>query len=304
MEGSEAKRILDQIKAEMRAARARLMFGGDANPRTPSGGKLAVNIMHFARVLREAGLPVGPGHVLDALDAAQAGSLRVARGFLLDAACRLREAARAQGTLRPGFPCLLEEAEDAGAADAAAVSADHPAGRREGEEGGLPPPGRSDVRQGRDPEPARGEAGRARFRRHLLAFGDRSSALEGLRADDGRRTGATPARPSRGSGSTGSKSGRGASVPPRMASASICGAPSRARSAPAAISSISQRRERQMHEPPLVVLCDISGSCSNYSRMFLHFLHALTNDRDRVIGVPVRHAAHQHHPRAEASRRR
>ena len=43
-----------------------------------------------------------------------------------------------------------------------------------------------------------------------------------------------------------------------------------------------ERRERQRHEPPLVVLCDISGSCSNYSRMFLHFLHALTNDRDRV----------------------
>jgi hypothetical protein len=43
-----------------------------------------------------------------------------------------------------------------------------------------------------------------------------------------------------------------------------------------------ERKERQTREPPLVVLCDISGSCSNYSRMFLHFLHALTNDRDRV----------------------
>ena len=34
--------------------------------------------------------------------------------------------------------------------------------------------------------------------------------------------------------------------------------------------------------PPLVVLCDISGSMSPYARMFLHFLHAITNDRDRV----------------------
>ena len=34
--------------------------------------------------------------------------------------------------------------------------------------------------------------------------------------------------------------------------------------------------------PPLVVLCDISGSMNPYSRMFLHFLHAVTNDRDRV----------------------
>jgi uncharacterized protein len=30
------------------------------------------------------------------------------------------------------------------------------------------------------------------------------------------------------------------------------------------------------------VLCDISGSMSRYSRTFLHFMHAVTNDRDRV----------------------
>jgi len=38
---------------------------------------------------------------------------------------------------------------------------------------------------------------------------------------------------------------------------------------------------RELH-PPLVVLCDISGSMNPYARMFLHFLHAITNDRDRV----------------------
>ena len=43
-----------------------------------------------------------------------------------------------------------------------------------------------------------------------------------------------------------------------------------------------RRRARRARRPPLVVLCDISGSMSNYSRMFLHFLHAITNDRDRV----------------------
>jgi uncharacterized protein with von Willebrand factor type A (vWA) domain len=34
--------------------------------------------------------------------------------------------------------------------------------------------------------------------------------------------------------------------------------------------------------PPLIILCDISGSMTQYSRMLLHFMHALTNDRDRV----------------------
>jgi uncharacterized protein len=43
-----------------------------------------------------------------------------------------------------------------------------------------------------------------------------------------------------------------------------------------------RRRSYRRRHPPLVVLCDISGSMSRYSRMFLHFLHAITSDRDRV----------------------
>ncbi|MDX2142786.1 MAG: VWA domain-containing protein [Rhodospirillaceae bacterium] len=42
------------------------------------------------------------------------------------------------------------------------------------------------------------------------------------------------------------------------------------------------RRQPRTRHPPLVVLCDISGSMASYSRMLLHFLHAVTNDRDRV----------------------
>jgi uncharacterized protein with von Willebrand factor type A (vWA) domain len=42
------------------------------------------------------------------------------------------------------------------------------------------------------------------------------------------------------------------------------------------------RTAPRVEHPPLVVLCDISGSMNPYSRMFLHFLHAITNDRDRV----------------------
>jgi len=43
------------------------------------------------------------------------------------------------------------------------------------------------------------------------------------------------------------------------------------------------RKRRRTRRPPLVILCDISGSMSRYARMMLHFLHALTNDRDRVF---------------------
>ena len=41
------------------------------------------------------------------------------------------------------------------------------------------------------------------------------------------------------------------------------------------------RSPRRVH-PPLVVLADISGSMSQYTRIFLHFLHALTERRRRV----------------------
>ncbi|MFZ5789179.1 MAG: vWA domain-containing protein [Pseudomonadota bacterium] len=44
---------------------------------------------------------------------------------------------------------------------------------------------------------------------------------------------------------------------------------------------LKYKQPRRRH-PPLVVLCDISGSMSRYSRMMLHFMHAVTNDRDRV----------------------
>lgn len=43
-----------------------------------------------------------------------------------------------------------------------------------------------------------------------------------------------------------------------------------------------RHRSPKFRHPPLVVLCDISGSMSRYSRMTLHFMHAVTNDRDRV----------------------
>ncbi|OIQ68101.1 Lon protease [mine drainage metagenome] len=42
------------------------------------------------------------------------------------------------------------------------------------------------------------------------------------------------------------------------------------------------RNRRVTRPPPLVVLCDISGSMSRYAQILLHFLHAVTNDRDRV----------------------
>ncbi len=42
------------------------------------------------------------------------------------------------------------------------------------------------------------------------------------------------------------------------------------------------RRSHVHRPPPLVVLCDISGSMARYSRMLLLFMHTVTTDRERV----------------------
>lgn len=45
--------------------------------------------------------------------------------------------------------------------------------------------------------------------------------------------------------------------------------------------SFAWRKQRE-RIPPLVILCDISGSMSRYSRILLHFMHATTGERERV----------------------
>jgi uncharacterized protein with von Willebrand factor type A (vWA) domain len=47
---------------------------------------------------------------------------------------------------------------------------------------------------------------------------------------------------------------------------------------------IADLRYRQPYRRPLslIILCDISGSMESYTRMLSHFMHAVTNDRDRV----------------------
>ena len=41
-------------------------------------------------------------------------------------------------------------------------------------------------------------------------------------------------------------------------------------------------RKPKLAYPPIVAICDISGSMSQYTRLFLHFLHALTENRRYV----------------------
>lgn len=42
------------------------------------------------------------------------------------------------------------------------------------------------------------------------------------------------------------------------------------------------RRDNRYRQPPLVLICDVSGSMSRYTRSFLHFAHALRSRQHRV----------------------
>ena len=60
---------------------------------------------------------------------------------------------------------------------------------------------------------------------------------------------------------------------------------------------ILAKKRKRKRPPPLVAICDISGSMARYSRMLLHFLHALSSDRDRVssfvFGTRLTNITHQ-----------
>lgn len=245
------------------------------------GGKLAVNIMHFARVLREAGLPVGPGQVLDALDAVEAGSLRERQDFywtlhavfvkrrehkeLFDQAFHVfwKKPKMLEQLMQLLFSQITRPASDkakqAGFRRLAEAMFDQVENqsRREEKPGEIEVDATfshspmeilraKDFEQMTVAEQAEARLAIARMRLHRRAVKTRryKAAAHGARIDM-RRT------------LKGSLRAGGHFID-------------------------LERRERQTHEPPLVILCDISGSCSNYSRIFLHFLHALTNDRDRV----------------------
>lgn len=60
---------------------ARSADAGDNAGESGHAGRLAENILYFARALRAAGIPVGPGSVLDALEAVEAAGIGTRQDF-------------------------------------------------------------------------------------------------------------------------------------------------------------------------------------------------------------------------------
>jgi uncharacterized protein len=256
------------------------LIAANQNTRSPSG-RLAINIMHFGRVLREAGLPVGPGLVIDAIDAALCGGLRSREDFywtlhaifvkrrehreLFDQAFQVfwKKPKMLEQLMQLLFHQITRPADDT----------KRNAGFRRLAEAMFDKVETQSQRE---------------TKRETLDFDATfsHSALEVLRAKDFEQmTVEEQARAKRAIERL--RLNRIETKTRRYRPASRGDKIDLRRSLKGSIRAGGQlidleRRERQLHEPPLVVLCDISGSCSSYSRMFLHFLHALTNDRDRV----------------------
>ena len=242
-------------------------------------GKLAENIMHFARVLRAAGLPIGPDRVIDALRALQTAGIERREDFYWTLSAVFLSKREQQELFDQAFhifwrdPQMLERIlrlllpQGYGPASA---DTQHEASRR------LSEALRSDQEQVQEERPQESEIDPGLYgsSSELLQHADFES-MSGAELAQAKKLIARLRLPiPEAQTRRFHPDARGAGIDlPATVRASLRGG--------AQIIAL-KRRSRTTRHPPLVVLCDISGSMSRYSRMFLHFLHAITNDRDRV----------------------
>lgn len=247
-------------------------------------GRLATNVMHFARTLRAAGLPVGPGHVLRALEAIEAVRIGTREEFYwtLHAVFVNRRDQRA--LFDQAFhifwrnPRLLEKMMQLMLPTIEVDSGPQgdPVSRRLAE--AMAPekrPGQGESPDSDEPPPLEIDAAMTFSERELLQHQDFEdmSADEIARAKRAIRNLRLPLNKVRTRRFQSDPHGLRVDMRKTLRQS--------LRSGGASIDL--HKRSRIERTPPLVVLCDISGSMSRYSRMMLHFLHTLTGDRERVF---------------------
>ena len=246
------------------------------------GGLLSENIMHFGRVLRRAGLPIGPGQVLAALNAVEAVGLGSRDDFYWTLHAVFVNRRDQRDLFDQAFhifwrnPDILERMmqimlPDAGGAQQSAEDAEE-ISRRLAEALNPNQDGGDDNEEGE--EEITFDATLTWSAGEVLGDKDfeKMSSEEIRDALDAIRRMRLPIM----------------EVPTRRFRAHPSGGRiDMRRSLRAALRSGSDyiplmKRKRRTRHPPLVIICDISGSMERYSRMMLHFMHAITNDRDRV----------------------
>jgi uncharacterized protein with von Willebrand factor type A (vWA) domain len=243
-------------------------------------GQLVANIMHFARALRAAGLAIGPGKVIDAIRAVRTVGLAQRDDFywalhavfvnrpdqreLFDQAFHVfwRNPRMLESMLALVLPDLhpLKES-DRRAIARRLTEALYPAARRHATDGHPPPQTELDA---------------------TFTWSDQerlqTKDFEAMSAEEMARAKAAvaamrlpvphvPTRRFR-------RHTHGARIDMRTTLRAAL------RAGKGAIPLVRKHRHRR--PPPLVLLCDVSGSMSHYSRMLLHFAHTVSNARERV----------------------
>lgn len=245
----------------------------------PDNPKLAGNITHFARALRRAGLPIGPGRVIDAIRAVQAAGFTEKRDFYWTLhACFVNrpEHRRVFAQLFRLYwrdPRYMEHMMAAMLPAVRGVQEDRPAQAAEKRAAealldGAQAPKSEEAETADEETLVEVDASltmSSKERLRSLDF-EQMSLAEMAEAKRMLARLALPVKP----------------LPSRRGMAAPQGRIDTARSLRAAL-----RRGGEMQKlafktprpryPNLVVLCDISGSMSQYSRVILHFLHAVSN---------------------------
>ncbi|MCD2171659.1 vWA domain-containing protein [Rhizobium sp. C4] len=253
---------------------------GEIAGRRADDGRLADNITYFARALRKAGLKIGPGAVIDAVEAVEAIGIGSREEFytalfsvfvkrhedkaVFDEAFRLfwrsRELiAKMMQMMLPGTPNVgQKEKNRAGqsrAADALVAEKDRRSAKPE------EPEIEFDARFTMSGSEVLRKMDFAQMSAKELAIAKAEIAKIHLPFDEVRTRRFRPSnRPlifdARQTLRASMKTGGDLLLP-------------------------KFKKRRTVH-PPLVILADISGSMSQYTRIFLHFLHAMTEKRRRV----------------------
>ncbi len=247
----------------------------------PSGGRLAENIMHFARTLRAAGLPVGPGKVLEAIRAARTVGVGHRQDFYWALHATLVNRHEQEEIFDQAFhifwrnPRLLERAMAmllpqlrTGETAEDHVEMNRRLAEALARDGHGADEGNEEAEERIDVDATMTYSDRELLQRMDFEKMSTEEVAKAKRLIAAMRLPimAVPTRRFRADA-------RGRRIDMRATF----------RAALRAADSIPLRRRapRRRH-PPLVILCDISGSMSRYARIILHFMHAITNDRDRV----------------------
>lgn len=243
----------------------------------PEDGKLAQNIAHFARALRKAGLPIGPGRTLDAVNAVAAAGFDRREDFYFTLQAIFVSRPEERSTFGQVFrlfwrdPRYLDQMMSLLLPQVHGAQEDRvaePAEKRAAEallDGQLPPPPETDSNAEQIEIDASATMS-SEERLKTLDFEQMSSE----EIAEARRMLAKltlPVQP----------------LKTRRSAPSVLTARIDARRTLRDALRTGGEIARLAHKAPvprwpnLVVLCDISGSMADYSRMVLHFVHAVAN---------------------------